>query len=219
MTALAGELARPVLQARSARTLEAILLTGRSLLKRKRFEELSVAEIANGAKCSVGGFYARFSSKDAMLIVLEQQLLEEFADELEADLEQADVAGARIPDLISLYIHTMVARFREHRSILQAVVRRNQNPGAVLPHTRRFNVRVHDALLSRILARRDEITHPDPDSAAVLGLFFASASARDAVLGNKLKVYGHQMDDEGLATELICAYLSYLGITCDGDER
>ncbi len=219
MSTVAGGSARPVHQARSAKTLEAILLTGRSLLRGKQFEELSVSEIAQGAECSVGGFYARFSSKDAMLIALEQQLMEELADQLDADLEQADAAGARIPDLISLYVHTMVARFREHRTILQAVVRRNQNSAAVLPHTRRFNARVHEALLSRILARRDEITHSDPDSAAVLGLFFASASARAAVLGNKLNVYGQQIDDERLAYEIIRAYLSYLGVIDVGEKR
>jgi len=209
-------MAHPVHQARSARTLDAILRSGRKLLNKKPFEEIAVAEIARTARCSIGGFYARFTNKEAMLRALEEQLLLELADELEASLETADAEGEGIRGLISVYVRTMVARFRENQTILQAVVRRNRNPSRVLPHTRRFNERVHGALLERILARREEISHPHPESAATLGLFFASASARDAVLGDKLKTYGPAIADDDLAAELIRAYLAFLGIVYDG---
>lgn len=212
MVAATVELAHPVHQARSARTLQGILLAARKLLIKKDFEDISVAEIVRAARCSVGGFYARFSNKEAMLLVLEERLMIRVAEELEAELQQAEAEGGGIPELVSVYVRTMVARFREHRPILQAVVRRNQHPNRVLPHTRSFNTRVHNALLERILARRDQITHSDPESAAVLGLFFASASARDAVLGEKLEIYRHRIDDDDLATELIRAYLAFLGV-------
>ena len=54
-------------QQRSRETAERITAAALSLLERKSFAELKVTEIARKAGVSVGGFYARFPSKEALL--------------------------------------------------------------------------------------------------------------------------------------------------------
>src|SRR4029453_3630618 len=54
----------PAKQARSRATRDALVRAGRNLCEIKDFDELSVAEIAAEAGCSVGSFYSRFSDKD-----------------------------------------------------------------------------------------------------------------------------------------------------------
>ena len=60
----------PAKQARSRKTRDALVRAGRNLCEIKDFDELSVAEIAAEAGCSVGSFYSRFSDKDGFFRAL-----------------------------------------------------------------------------------------------------------------------------------------------------
>ena len=60
----------PARQARSEKSRDALLASLETLLRRKRFEDISVAEIASGAGLSVGAVYRRFANKDAFIPVL-----------------------------------------------------------------------------------------------------------------------------------------------------
>jgi AcrR family transcriptional regulator len=54
----------PVKQNRSQKTRDRLLAAGFKLLRRKDFDQLSVADIARAAGCAVGSFYQRFFDKD-----------------------------------------------------------------------------------------------------------------------------------------------------------
>jgi len=54
----------PVKQDRAQKTRDRLLAAGFKLLRRKHFDELSVADIARAAGCAVGSFYLRFVDKD-----------------------------------------------------------------------------------------------------------------------------------------------------------
>ena len=54
----------PVKQGRSQKTRDRLLAAGFKLLRRKDFDQLSVADIARAAGCAVGSFYQRFFDKD-----------------------------------------------------------------------------------------------------------------------------------------------------------
>jgi AcrR family transcriptional regulator len=54
----------PVKQDRAQKTRDRLLAAGFKLLRRKHFDELSVADIARAAGCAVGSFYQRFVDKD-----------------------------------------------------------------------------------------------------------------------------------------------------------
>jgi AcrR family transcriptional regulator len=54
----------PVKQDRAQKTRDRLLAAGFKLLRRKHFDELSVADIARAARCAVGSFYLRFVDKD-----------------------------------------------------------------------------------------------------------------------------------------------------------
>ena len=62
--------ALPVKQKRAGETRDRLLTAGFKLLRRKRFDELSVADIARAAGCSVGVFYVRFVDKEQFFLAL-----------------------------------------------------------------------------------------------------------------------------------------------------
>jgi AcrR family transcriptional regulator len=60
----------PVKQTRARKTRDRFLAAGFKLLRRKHFDELSVADIARTAGCAVGSFYLRFVDKDQYFLAI-----------------------------------------------------------------------------------------------------------------------------------------------------
>ena len=67
-------------QSRSRLTLERILSSSTALITEKSYEEVSIAEIAERARISVGGFYSRFENKEALFGTLLHRLGQETDD-------------------------------------------------------------------------------------------------------------------------------------------
>jgi AcrR family transcriptional regulator len=60
----------PVKQDRSQKTRDRLLAAGFKLLRKRNFDELSVADIAKAAGCAVGSFYLRFADKDQYFLAI-----------------------------------------------------------------------------------------------------------------------------------------------------
>jgi AcrR family transcriptional regulator len=193
---------------------------GRDLLRERDFAEVTVADIAAAAGVSVGGFYARYESKEALLYVLSAEVLADSATALEKALSPSRTANAAIPVVIRAYVRVMVRKFREHRSAMVQVIRhaRAGDPIHGLA-VRDFNDRVHGRLRALLSERRADIGHPDPDAAIDIGLFLVSAGAREAVLAGALQAYPVKVSDDRLIEELTRAYVGYLSVVPTGKRR
>lgn len=207
-------LSRPPRQARSRATSDAIVAAGLALLAERDFATVTIAEVVDRAGVSIGGFYARFRGKEALLHALAEEVLADCADGLEAALNSRRMAGAPLARVIRAYVRVMIAKFREHRA---AIIQIRRHAGAGDAHQARlvaaFNQRVHGRLRALLAERRSQIRHPDPDLAANIGLFMVSAAAREAVLAGAIRAYPISIDDAGLVEELTRAYLAYLTAT------
>ena len=210
---------KPAQQYRSRETEDAIVAAATALLAERPFEQISVAEIAQRAGVSVGGFYARFKNKGALRHLLDEHFLVDSRAAFDRALAPERVAAAAVAEVVEAYVRVMVGKFREHRAeILQ--VMRGARGGAVTgqgaqgfrDRARRFNEHVHGRLRELLLERRAEIRHPEPELAINLGLFFASASAREAILSESLRAYPVEIGDDRLAHEITRAYLAFLGV-------
>lgn len=202
---------RRALQRRSQITADAILEAGRTLLRLRDFDDVSVAEVAQLAGVSVGGFYARFEGKDALLHALAADILMDCASALERALAPGRIGGASIERVVRAYVRVMVRKFREHRNALLQIMRhvRSGDPVHGLA-VRDFNDRVHGRLLTLLDERQSQMAHPNPEVAARFGLFLVSAGAREAVLSDSLRAVSKQVADETLIDELTRAYVAYL---------
>ncbi|MFN0182093.1 MAG: TetR/AcrR family transcriptional regulator [Gemmatimonadales bacterium] len=211
MAALASPLRTPARQARSQVTSDAIVEAGLALLRERDFATLSVAEVAERAGVSIGGFYARFRGKEALLHALADEVIGDCATGLEEALRPDRMARASLPRVIRAYVGAVVAKFREHRvaivQILRHVRQGDRHLGGVVAD---FNQRVHGRLRALLADRRDQIGHPDPTLAVNFGLFLVSAGAREAILSDSLRVYPIEVADAKLVDELTRAYLAYL---------
>lgn len=200
-------------QSRSRETEAAICAAVGRLLAEKDFAEISVADIAAEADVSVGGFYRRFRDKRAVLLATQRGFLADALLEFDARLSTEALEGETLEGIARTYIALMVEKFRQHRrTILQVMKHSDPKDQAELDRGRQaFNEHVHGRFRELLWRRSEEITHPDPELALNLAIFFASSAARDAVWRNSLSSYPVTLDDAQLVDELVRGFVAYLG--------
>ena len=218
--------ARPVSQARAERSGRAIVAALLDLLRERDYNDITVAELAQQAGLSVGGFYARFASKDALLPVVAEHLLTDCRTALDEAMDAAVAESTEqdpsvgIARIIGAYVNAMVRKFRQHRRAL-IQVRRHAADGdpRIAVTISEFNTHAHGRLRTLLQERRAAIGHPDPDLGIELGLFMASASAREAVLAGSLRVYRARVDDQRLASEITRSYVAFLDLAASSRSK
>ncbi len=204
-------------QSRSRRTAERIVAAALELLDARSFEELTVTDIAQRAGVSVGGFYARFPGKEALLAYLNGTVIEGllerarrlFAPEVTADL------GARA--VIERYVAMAVHGFRRHRRVLQQVSLRSRTSADASFRLRiqEANRVLHDLFRARLGERLAELAHPDPRTAIDIALTAVSGAMREYVLFQELRPQFEPVADERLIAELTDLFCAYVRIDDD----
>lgn len=202
---------RPPRQARSQDTLDRILEAAEELVADKGFDDTPVVEIAERAGSSVGAFYTRFRDKDGLLYALYERYLEQAAATADHALDPVRWEGRGIADVLSAVVPFLLEVFRERRGLIRSFVLRNYTDAEFAARQERLSQHVSEKLGALLVARRDEIRHPDPARAADFGLSVVLATLESVVLFGETTRSGG-ISDEELSRELLRTYLSYLGV-------
>lgn len=109
----------PVKQSRSQKTRDRLLAAGFKLLRRKDFDQLSVADIARAANCAVGSFYQRFFDKDQYFFALAEMRREQSRSQLQ---EWYD--GVKLGSIVERAIKRELGFVLEHPDFWRAALRR-----------------------------------------------------------------------------------------------
>lgn len=200
-------------QARSRQTLDRILDAAERLLAERPFEEITVGEIVAEAGSSVGSFYARFPSKEALVPALYERRYDPAVLE-RMRRARRDLAErfASLEVVIGEAAARMVAHYRRDRWLLRLMaLHARQRPDAVSEEMRRRRVPFHRALGEPLLRHREEIRHPDPERAVQMALFFGMAACRDRILFD-YSPHAASLDasDDELRDEIARMMLAYL---------
>lgn len=170
-------------QARSRASRERILSAAEHLLAGLPFEELTMAAVAAAAGMSVGGVYARFASKDALLEGLHARyeayrtafLNESFDPALWRD---ADLA-ARVTGVCS----ALVTLMRDSRPVLRSFLLRHwSNPQERRGEFSRQLEDIYGRAVDLLVERADEIRADRPRRAARIAVAVVAGACRDMVV-------------------------------------
>ncbi len=203
---------RPPQQARSQETLHRILDAAEDLVSEKGFEDTPVAEVVRRAGSSVGAFYTRFRDKDGLLHALYDRYYAEAIATADAALDPERWEGATIPEVLSSVIRFLVEIYRERTGLLRVFTLRNYSDPEFQARQERLSHHVNDRLTALLMARRHEITHPDPERAAAFGLTLVFSTLESVVLFGEFRSGALNLDDDELATEFARVYFAYLGL-------
>ena len=202
-------------QPRSRDTEERILRAFGELLAESRFEDVSVQQVAGRAGVSVGGFYARFGSKDdALLHLLYAGYVRDALALAERMLDPARWQGAGIAPIAHAYFTLMLQAGHGHNGVLRELVSRTRlNPDAVSDSAAwaSFRQGVHEPFRRMLAARIGQVDHPDPELALRFAFSACSSALREALLFGHMEPSMGPVDEETLARELARMFCRYLG--------
>jgi len=199
---VSGELevadALPAKQARSRATRDALVRAGRNLCEIKDFDELSVAEIAASAGCSVGSFYSRFSDKDGFF----RALVGDAERREEADAPAAsDDPRQSVDALLAEVIASTLTGYRRRRGLIRAAIRRSMTEPALWEPYRRRGQQHADRLVARLQRAR-------PNDAEMAHRVRFACQMLYGTLNNAVLIAPGplQLDDAALEDELLRAF-------------
>jgi len=204
------EWVRPPRQARSHLTLGRILDAAEALLREKRWEDATVAEIARRAGSSVGAFYSRFRDKDALLSALHERFVEEAIATAEAAMNEQRWANATICEIVRELVAFQVRLQDQHAGLWRAIALRSTENPEFQARGQRMAKHMDELFARLVVARRHEILHPIP----VVAANFASRLIGGVMLQRLLFPLRTEFDSPGvsLVEELTHAALAYLGV-------
>jgi AcrR family transcriptional regulator len=203
---------KPPRQARTQESLERLLDAAEALLIDKRFEDIHVAEIVNRAGTSVAAFYRRFQDKEALLHALHERLCEEAFATADDALIPERWAGAGIREILDTVVPFLIDALEGREALDLAVYQRGLTDAAMRERSDRLTRYVMEGLSRLLLARRDEIGHPDPERGVSFALVQMFAVLVQIYTTGRRDVALVRMSDAAIAHELTESCLAYLGI-------
>jgi AcrR family transcriptional regulator len=196
-------------QQRSQDTLDRLVTSAERALERDGFDGIRLQDVARAAGVTVGAFYARFSSKDALLRHLEAGVRHELAAAMDTACDGSD--DRAIGELAFGVFRSLARVYERHRGVVRAVTMRAQSDAAT--RRRRFaaNQAVIERFVGTVYARRAEIGHPRPADAIRLAMLFVGASLRELLVFREFSP-GPPPPVEPIVKELTAAFLAYLEV-------
>lgn len=137
----------PAKQARSRATRDALVRAGKKLCEIKDFDDLSVAEIATAAGCSVGSFYSRFTDKDGFFRALVGDAAER--DKIRTPPLVVDPKQP-IDEILAEVVASTLAGYRKRRGLIRATIRRSMAEPALWEPSRKRGQEIADRLVTRL---------------------------------------------------------------------
>ncbi|MBW2401535.1 MAG: TetR/AcrR family transcriptional regulator [Deltaproteobacteria bacterium] len=201
----------PPQQARSQQTLDRILAAAEVLIAEKGFEDTPISEIVRHAGSSVGAFYSRFEDKHALLHAISGRFVEQAMATTDFALDPARWNDASIGELLHSVVRFLVSIYREQAGLLRAFVIRNHTDPEFRARQERLTLYVNRGVRELLLARGDEIGHPDPELAVHFILTLIFGSLEYVMLFGDMRTGDLTLSDDQYAGELANACLAYLG--------
>jgi AcrR family transcriptional regulator len=198
-------------QERSRRSHDRLVRGALAILAERPFDEVSVAEIAKSAGLTVGGFYARFGSKEALLAHLEQTLADEMRALAAGIGRRAGAGGVHPIELVRMLVKAHARLYRRHRSVLRTVVQRARGEARARERLRELSRETY-AVVARALEKSGSIAHGEVRPALEFALYAERSVLREAILFGEGWAKERRWSDRRIVDETVRLVARYLGI-------
>ncbi|MBX7168233.1 MAG: TetR/AcrR family transcriptional regulator [Pirellulales bacterium] len=201
----------PPRQSRSQESLERLLDAAEELFASKGFEQTTIAELVRKANSSVGAFYLRFKDKDAVLFCLHERFCEAAQATASDVLDGQRWATSTIREILAETVPFLVEVYRQRSSLFRMFILRSGTDPQFAQRWLPMHSHLFDRVRELLLARREEIHHPEPEVAVEMGLQLVLATLDTLTLLPGMNTRGLHLDNPKLPDELVRMFVTYLG--------
>ena len=210
----------PVHQARSRESLKRLLKAAVEVLNKRGLEGATIPRIAAQAGLSPGTVYRRFPDKDALLREVCIRLLEENYRQTKELISGEQWKAMSLAEMSHRLIAITLKGHSTYRGLLRALFFfTHQHPDAAFVRKAdELEWKVFRDVAELLLTRRNEIRHPDPESAVKFALLMVGVAAQGIlVLPHDPKEFANMVPnvEAELERELPRMFLRYLGAKDD----
>jgi len=210
MTLPAGELFSPPKQKRSRESLERLLAAATAVLEEGGYEAFGVHEVSRRAGVGIGVVYARLGSKEGLFMAVHARALERFATDRDELLGSVRADDASMAGLIAAAVDAQAEIFRRHRKLLRVFMVRAETDRWILERGARASDANARAFAALLLARRDEIRHPDPELAVDVAYRLVFDTLARRIMRGATFESSRPIEWDALVRELARACAAYL---------
>jgi len=201
---------RPPKQRRSQQSLERVIDASQRLLEEKGFEGFTIQDVSQRADVSVGAIYARFGNKETLLRAVHQASMDSLRPEHEAvaavDAKPAKPAREVIVDAVG----TVAGIFRGNEKLLRAFMHLGAVDDEISRRGSEVSIDLAQQFAATILAHRQELAHPDPETAVDVAYRIAYCTFARQVMYGPAFESDRPIDWEALVDEIGAACAAYL---------
>jgi AcrR family transcriptional regulator len=203
-------------QARSRETQGRIVAAALELVVERGREGPSVPEIAKRAGVSIGAFYGRFPTKEALFDHVDRQLFEESARCWAAFLAPENWRGRHAAEIVREVVRGWVDAVANHHPLNRALTERWRSTPpspAVRAAARDHYEAIFDALGTLLEERREEVGHPDPRLGAKMLIEVIDAVLVERLTFSDTFLLPHKLSRAALVDELTALGIGYLALS------
>lgn len=204
-------------QARSRESLQKLLKAATEVLGQHGVEGTTIPRIARHAGLTPGSVYRRFHDKEALLETAILGMLERQSEGLQSTTpEMAREIPLRV--FAEQIINSIVYAYRFRAPLIRAMRQfvRSRPHNAFWKKASRLEIQAYEHLLDLFMTHSERIKHPDPRQAVSMALMMVISTVLELVVTHAdpaaWKRFPLPKDDQALKSELLRAFLNYLGI-------
>jgi AcrR family transcriptional regulator len=198
-------------QERSRQSFEKAIDATVSLLAERRSDAFTLAEVAQRAGVSTGSIYGRVESKTDLIRAAQAREAARIRDVQRAAFAPAPPEGESFEAAVARIVRTLAEVLRAEAPVLSPFMRIGSDDPVVAQEGRLGFLDSGELFSSALLARRDDIRHPDPQRAVDCSFRVAySMLARWLGLGSAPEAAGEGDWEQILAdlSEMVTAFLT-----------
>lgn len=152
-------------QQRSRESYERVLAATQRLLTEEKGADFTLADVSRESGVSIGGIYGRFDNRMALILEVQLRVNEVMVEECATGIGRAAAAAHDGRDLIRRLAVEIAESLRRHREIIKAIVDASLTDTQIAQEGLHAYARQLELFRTALLARREEIAHPQPEQA------------------------------------------------------
>src|SRR5947207_2998834 len=157
---------KPPQQVRSQKTLARLLDAAEDVIREHGMAGLTVSEVVRRAGSSVGAFYARFADKEGLLATLHERSCGETLATAKLALDPARWESSDVVTMVEELVAFTAVQCEERIGLVLAFLTLAATEVSYARRRAKLEAEVGNLFGELLLARSDEVGHPDPRLAA-----------------------------------------------------